>query len=219
MREYLDVKRVAKFCRENGWGYSAEGTPQPFTEEQFKKIAELMGNVENNPRYRVLFERLAVWIVKTLRPRSALEFGCGPGYLIRCLANFGVDVRGIDGNRFFWTDFQVRHYGIRDYYVLDPLFEKPVRPADIFASIEVFEHIPDEALNRIMTRVRDEVRPRFIVFSSTPFPESTPNWDLQWGHINLKQPEQWQAFFALHGYKLETVKPPVTAWAQLYSRS
>jgi len=42
---------------------------------------------------------------------------------------------------------------------------------------------------------------------------------LQWGHINLKQPDEWARFFAEYGFKLQTTKPPVTEWAQLYART
>ena len=119
MKSYLDLKAVSRFCKENGWGYSAEGIPQAFTEDQFKKVAELLGNVESNPAYRALFTSLARWICGRLKPRRSLEFGCGPGYLIYCLADMGVEAVGIDGNRSFWKDFQLLHYDIRHRYILD----------------------------------------------------------------------------------------------------
>ena len=218
MKTYLNLKEVSERCRANGWGYSSDGEPLPFTEYQFKKIAELLGNVESNPSYRSLFEELARWIHETLRPRRSLELGCGPGYLVYCMNRLGIDALGVDGNSFFWRDFQLVHYDIRDRYILDPLFELPTQSADLFASIEVFEHIPDDGLHHVMRRVRDDLRSRFIVFSSTPYKSEEPDWDLQWGHINLKQPDDWAKFFSDYGYKLLSDKPPVTEWAQLYER-
>jgi 2-polyprenyl-3-methyl-5-hydroxy-6-metoxy-1,4-benzoquinol methylase len=216
LKRYLNINDVTDICKQRGWGYNDHGDAQPFSDEQFKKVAELMGNFAGNPAYRGLFENLASWIVKRLRPRKTFEFGCGPGYLIECLTRMGVDACGLDGNRHFWNDFQVRHYSNRHRYIIDPLFEKPVQKADALISIEVFEHIPDEALHRIMTRVRDEVSPDFIVFSSTPFASEVPCWDVRWGHINLKQPEAWVELFLRYGFRLHDVKPPVTEWAQLY---
>lgn len=219
MKTYLDLKAISQFCKENGWGYSADGQPQAFTEDQFKKVAELCGWVESNPAYRALFNSLARWICARLKPRRSLELGCGPGYLVHCLADMGVEAVGFDGNKSFWQEFQLLHYGKRHRYILDPYFEAPVEQADVFISIEVFEHIPDDSLDRIMSRIRDEILPQFIVFSSTPYKSEDPNWDLQWGHINLKQPDEWARFFAEYGFKLQTTKPPVTEWAQLYAHT
>jgi hypothetical protein len=128
----------------------------------------------------------------------------------------GIDAYGFDGNRHFWGEFQLRHHDIRQRYVLDPLFTSRVQKSDVFISIEVFEHIPDDALHNIMMRVRYEAQPNFIVFSSTPFASELPGWDVQWGHINLKQPDEWSEFFSRYGYQLHDLKPPVTQWAQLY---
>jgi len=218
LKIYLTIDEVSSLCRNRGWGFGEDGNPRPFSEEHFKKIAELLGHFGGNPAYRALFEALASWICNTLHTKTSLEIGCGPGYLIECMVRLGVDAHGIDGNRHFWNDFQLLRYNNKHRYVLDALFEKPVQRADTFISIEVFEHIPDDRLHHIMKRVRDEVRPRFIVFSSTPFASEIPSWDLQWGHINLKQPAEWTRFFSQYGFRLHSAKPPVTEWSQLYER-
>ncbi len=40
---------------------------------------------------------------------------------------------------------------------------------------------------------------------------------MQWGHINIKQPEQWDNFFAGYGFERQVnLKPPITEWAAIY---
>ncbi len=71
-------------------------------------------------------------------------------------------------------------------------------------------------MHNILAKVRGEVMPRFIVFSSTPHADPNPGWDFQWGHINIKPPEEWHALFRQYGCELADVRPPVTEWASLY---
>jgi hypothetical protein len=73
-------------------------------------------------------------------------------------------------------------------------------------------------LAKIMEKVAREIQPVFIIFSSTPFSHPQAEWDIQWGHINLKQPPAWEAFFLRYGYALAQERPPVTAWAMLFKR-
>jgi hypothetical protein len=69
-----------------------------------------------------------------------------------------------------------------------------------------------------MDKVCCEIQPEFILFSSTPHPNMVPNWDIQWGHVTIKQPTAWHDFFSCYGYELTKEKPPVTVWASLYKR-
>ena len=64
--------------------------------------------------------------------------------------------------------------------------------------IEVAEHMTDGEINKLF----HQIYPKYILFSSTS--EKT-EWDLAWGHINVKSQEEWINFFAILGY--EYVKP------------
>lgn len=116
-------------------------------------------------------------------------------------------------NRFFLQ----HHPEFADRYVLDKFFEQDYDHVDAIISIEVFEHIPDTGLHNILKKLRDRIRPHFIVFSSTPNADPNPGWDMQWGHVNIKQPEEWDELFRSYGYELSTATPPVTEWASLYT--
>ncbi len=175
-----------------------------------------MGWNQRNEEYRALHEAFAEWIVDSLQVRTSLEIGCGPGYLLAVLNALGVYGTGTDGNEFSKDFFDAQHPEFSGHYVLDPLFGKRYAPVDAIIAIEVFEHIPDAGLHHILRRIRSELTPRFIVFSSTPHADPDPQWDFQWGHINIKQPDQWHALFREYGYELTTARPPVTEWACLY---
>lgn len=212
------IAQIQVLNRLIGRGYDANGQARAFTDREFFEVSWIMGWHPRNPEYRRLFANLADWIVRELQPQRVLEIGCGPGYLLHCLSEHGIAACGVDANpysRAFFGEFSPQH---ADRYVLDPLFEGVYAGADTVLAIEAFEHIPDDGLDKIMQRLRDEIRPERIVFSSTPHPEPSPDWDLQWGHINLKTPEQWHALFARYGYRADGRRPPVTDWAVCYVR-
>ena len=215
----MQLEEVMAKNRQTGRGYAAEGKERSLTAQEFLDISIELGATQLNPDYRALHEAFAAWMVRRLNIRTSLELGSGPGYLLYCLNRLGVDARGLDGNPHSRDFFTKHHPEYADRYRIDPLFEQAYAPVDAFLSIEVFEHIEDAGLHAIMTKVRDQVRPRFIVFSSTPHADPNPGWDLQWGHINLKQPAQWHAFFARFGYEpVPGIRPPVTEWATLYRK-
>jgi hypothetical protein len=214
------TKSIADLMAENrqtGRGFDPIGNLRSLTAKEFFDISDELGCNQRNEDYRRLHEHFAVWIKQFLGIRTALEIGAGPGYLLYCLNQLGIDSVGVDGNEFSRAFFLEHHPDFAGKYVLDPLFEKPYHRADALVSIEVFEHIPDDGLHNIMAKVRDEIRPRFIIFSSTPYADPNPGWDFQWGHINIKQPEEWHALFRQYGYELTAAKPPVTEWASLYA--
>ena len=74
-----------------GRGYDAEGRPRAFTDREFFEISWIMGWHPRNPAYRQLFANLADWIVAEIAPRRLLEIGSGPGHLLHCLLERGVE--------------------------------------------------------------------------------------------------------------------------------
>jgi len=212
----LSLQQVLALNRQLGRGFDAAGNPRLFSDREFFDISSEMGLNQRNADYRRLHESLATWIRNALFPSSALEIGSGPGYLLYCLNRLGIDATGVDGNLHSKAFFDACHPEYADRYVIDRYFEAHYARVDALVSIEAFEHIPDEGLGRILEKVRRDVRPRYFVFSSTPHHDPNPGWDLQWGHINIKQPAQWHLLFSEFGYRPVDVRPPVTEWATLY---
>lgn len=210
------IHDVIEKNRRIGRGYSEQGAPRLFTEQEFFDISMELGWNQLDAGYRRLHEKLALWIKGNLSVATALEIGCGPGYLTYCLNALGVACTGIDGNPYSKNLFDQLHGPFSSAFVLDKGFDNLYSEVDVVISIEAFEHIPDADLNKILSKVRQQIRPKFIVFSSTPYQDPNPEWDIQWGHINLKQPNEWHTLFKSFGYALSVLKPPVTEWASLY---
>ena len=216
---YPTVEDLVKANRKSGRGFTPTGEARALTSQEFFEISCEMGWNQDNPEYRALFEGLAKWVNDTLGVARVLEIGSGPGYLLNCLNELGMDAWGVDGNPFSRAFFVCHHPRHAHRYALDPTFSNVYQPADAFVSIEVFEHIPDEGLHNILGKVRDQVHPEYVIFSSTPYVDPNENWDLQWGHINIKQPAEWDRLFSEYGYDRTSLRPPVTEWAALYKLS
>ncbi|HZQ72813.1 MAG TPA: class I SAM-dependent methyltransferase [Burkholderiales bacterium] len=211
------IAEVVAHNRRSGRGFDPRGEPRPYTDREFYEIAEELGHTQRHAAYRAVHERLAMWIRDSLPISTALEIGAGPGYLLYCMNKLGIDAYGVDGNELFQAFYREHHPEFAERYLLDRLFEKNYGPADAVVTIEVFEHIPEEGLHNILAKVQAQVRPKYIVFSSTPHADPNPGWDLQWGHINMKPAEEWQRLFRRYGYEVtQQPRPPVTEWAALY---
>jgi len=75
----------------------------------------------------------------------------------------------------------------------------------------VAEHMTDEEIEKALKAVN----PNYILFSSTP---ETTDFDADWGHINIKQEQEWISMFKQAGYKLiEKPKTP-TKWALTFQK-
>jgi hypothetical protein len=196
-----------------GRGLDEFGQPRPYTDEEFFLISHQIGANQFNSNYRKLFEVLSQWIIREINPKSSLEIGAGPGYLLNCLNFLGVDSVGVDGNEFSKKLYSTLHPLYRDKYFLDKTFVGNYGDMDLLIAIECFEHINDEDLNGLMTKISTKNNPKKIIFSSTPFTFELENFDFQWGHINIKSESEWIDFFAKFNYKIMDLKPPVTEWA------
>lgn len=216
---YPTVTEVVQQAKNLGYGYDSASNFRPFTNPEFFEISARLGWNQDNPEYCRLFNNLADWIKGKLNPRTAFEIGSGPGYLLNCLNEVGIETHGIDGNPYSRDYFANKHRQHVDKYIIDPVFSNNYKEVDLLVSIEVFEHIEDPGIESIFKKIREQLKPKSIVFSSTPFADPNPGWDLQWGHINLKSTAIWDELFLQNGYLPALLIPPVTEWARLYVRS
>jgi 2-polyprenyl-3-methyl-5-hydroxy-6-metoxy-1,4-benzoquinol methylase len=203
-----------------GRGLDSNFNYRAFTDEEFFMISHELNHNQLYPSFRALFENFALWIKENFNPKSVLDHGCGPGYLIHLLNEIDIYAIGVDGNPYSKKLFDELHLKYNANYILDKFFDAKYDTFEIFTSVECFEHIPDNGINKIMTRVSQEIKPNHIIFSSTPYADPNPGWDIQWGHINMKQPNEWHALFLKYGYQLiEGVTPPLTPWASVYKNT
>ncbi|MFO0852022.1 MAG: class I SAM-dependent methyltransferase [Gemmataceae bacterium] len=141
--------------REILWDWMRSGAPYPVRRwlkqrGWFNTVAHaLFGTTVYSRSYYDAIERIegpsvdviGEWIVGHLRPRRAVDVGCGPGHQMAALASRGVQVYGVDISDAALQ--KVKEKGLpADRFDLtgpDPL---PGGPYDVAVCCEVAEHLP-----------------------------------------------------------------------------
>jgi 2-polyprenyl-3-methyl-5-hydroxy-6-metoxy-1,4-benzoquinol methylase len=167
--------------------------------KEFLRIELEMGISLDNPNFVNLANNTAEQL-KGLG-HSLLDYGAGTGVYADAFHRSGFDV-------FIWEKFDAHKEYIRERLPHLNIIDKPIT-TDIMAFIEVAEHMTDKELNALFKKIK----PTYILFSSTS--QKTDN-DEAWGHINVKEQSEWDAFFEGFGYKVEKQLSIPTSWAKLY---
>ncbi len=105
------------------------------------------------PRY--LLRRYCVLrVIRRLRPEHVLEVGCGAGDMLRCMAELGCQVVGVDQSAEARAEAEQRTASVREQVAIES--ELPGKSFDLVASFEVLEHIEDQtgALDAWVSRLR-----------------------------------------------------------------
>ncbi len=89
---------------------------------------------------------------------------------------------------------------------------------DAIYSTEVFEHMTDAELKKVMPILYKACN-KYFYFTSTPFTSTIPEWDIEWGHINIKQKDEWIALFKKHGFDYMRDANEVTSWGLLFTKN
>jgi SAM-dependent methyltransferase len=148
-------------------------------------------------------------IVADIRPRRALDAGCGFGFLVEALRSRGVDASGIDVSEYAISqvDESVRPY-CRQRSITDDLSSD----YDLIVSIEVLEHLEPSDASRAIANFCAHTND--VLFSSTPFDRK------ELTHVNVQPPEHWAEQFARHGlYRdVDFDASIVTPWAARFCR-
>src|SRR5262249_19742748 len=131
-------------------------------------------------------ERVVPLVVSLIRPKSAVDVGCGTGAWLSVFHKFGAErILGIDGNYVDRSRLLIPHDRFVGGDVTRPL--NISERFDVVLSVEVAEHVPaDRAGDYLdnLTSLGD-----VIVFSA-----AIPN---QGGisHVNEQWPDYWRALF------------------------
>lgn len=188
--------------------------PQPFTDEQFFQFNCEHGWCQNNPAWIAGQEKFADYLTKELGGLSFMDIGCGTGTLLEVLLKRGHVAYGIDTNRHNFELFKDRNPEYVDKFLRYSAAEVVMgNKIDVVTCIEVFEHLPDEVCRQVLANWRG--RTKFFVFSSTPY-HSTPHFDTQWGHINVKPVARWIELFRECGYVFVQNLDYPTKWSLLF---
>lgn len=166
-----------------------------FSDKEFFDFEIQNGFHPGNANFYAVHKAVADYILK-YNPKSHLDLGGGNSPITKILQDKGITTLLIERN-LYSIELQ-KKLGVKNIQDVD-LTDVELPHFDFVTSIEVFEHIPDDALLPFiayMPHICD-----YFLFSSTPNP-NTPEFDIQWGHCNLKQTDEWVRLFEKNGFEL-----------------
>lgn len=186
-----------------------------YNHRQFFEYEQAHGMTPDHLPYRDLHYSLGRKIKQDLNPKSVLEIGCGSGALLEWFCSMDIEAYGIDNNPHHKEYFSMRNPDCSHAYMLWDLKNKPTESFfDVIVSIECFEHLEDKVLAQTADYVSRNCN--YFVFSSTPHPD--PDFDIQWGHVNVKNTDEWIEFFNRRDLKLKERWDVPTEWTLVFER-
>lgn len=166
--------------------------------------AELkMGISADNLLFVALCDATANELVTNCDIKSVLDYGAGTGVYSNALHNKGFDVK-------VFELFDSHQAYIKEKYPHLQIIDKPVT-TDCLLWIEVSEHMTDKEIDNLF----NTINPKYIYHSST---SETTDFDLHWGHINIKTQDQWVELFRSKGYELIKETSVPTLWSKIYKK-
>ena len=190
--------------------------PEPFTDEQFFNYNKEHGWTAENEDWVKGQDKFADMLKNDFNVNSVFDIGCGPGGLLESLIRKNVHCMGVDSNPFNKEFFDKRNPDFKHRFILgdaQDVIPDTEQRYDMVVSVEVFEHMPDWVAGNILANWRNNCK--FFLFTSTQY-HSTPHFDLQWGHINVKPTEHWIKFFESNGFKFIQMLEYPTKEAMLF---
>ena len=150
-----------------------------YTPAQFLDYELQHGINADNPTFIALAEATAKAVKEPVI--SVLDFGAGTGVYSAAFHRAGYEVYAYE----IWEEHRT-YIGTKFPYV--KFAAKPFT-TDLMLFIEVAEHMTEEEIRNLFK----EIRPKYILFSSTP--HKNPGFDEDWGHINVQNKDYWLGLF------------------------
>lgn len=146
-------------------------------------------------------EKLAKFIIQH-KPKIHADLGGGNSPLTKILQDNGIEADLFEKNPYSCNLQKI--YGVNFVVQVDFIEKlnewcKVSFPYDSITAIEVFEHIEDEKLLPFVSELANSCK--YFIFSSTPN-KDTPEFDEQWGHINIKSTNEWVRIFESNDFEL-----------------
>ena len=161
-----------------------------------------------NEAFVNLYKSTAKTISELIPFETFTDLGGGVGAYSKAMRDIGKEVHYYDANILHHEYASERKVANRYHY---GDFTKMVIKGEMVAMIEVAEHIEDERLIPFLQRVQC----KYFHFSSTPH---VNKMDKDWGHINIKQEQEWIDLFTSCGFKfMQKIHLP-TYWSLLFKK-
>ena len=149
---------------------------------------------------------------------SVFEFGSGLGFFLSACQRIGLyNHVGYDINP-YERDFSISKGIDPGRYLLGDFARLKISKYDAIYSTEVFEHMVDGELNAVLPKLYKACN-KYFYFTSTPHASADPAFDIEWGHINLKQKDEWIALFKKHGFDYLQDATDVCSWGLLFKKN
>ena len=172
------------------------------TEEEFLAKELEIGVGFHNPNFIRNRDKDAQMMIK-YKDLKAIDYGAGCGVYAEQFRKAGFDIVAQDISKVH-----------REYMNENcPLLKVTARPVkkDLMLFVEVAEHMTDEEIVKAI----EKIDPKIILFSST---SEKNDYDILWGHVNIKPQTEWVTFWSAMGYKVIARPGRPTKWSMILER-
>lgn len=187
--------------------------PSLYSEEYFERGAVV--GISGYMNYSWMPEatlRMAHFIIRQLpveEHHTVLDYGCAKGFLVKALRILGVAAHGVDVSSYA---IDQAPSDVRNYCSLVKSCDDPAafaRDYDWLISKDVFEHIAEPDLERLLRAARPRVKRMFAVIPLGMNDHSgnfvIPDYDRDITHITARTAAWWIDLFQANGWSVDRI--------------
>ena len=162
------------------------------------------------PHWRHFFGAVADALIGLFDPKTFYDAGCAKGFLVRELADRGVDARGGDISESAISEAPA---GLAERLEVRDLTHPFDQHYDMISCIEVLEHMSSQDAREAVANMCAAAD--LVLLSSTPEDFAEPT------HVNVRQPAAWAQDFAVQGFfrRTDIDASFLSPWAVIFQRS